>query len=48
MDGWPYPAAVLAEGVQLVVSDEVRFEILLPVADALELVVGITWWCNKN
>ena len=31
------PASVLGEGVQLIVSDEVGFEVLLPVAHTLGL-----------
>ena len=36
-----HPASVVREGVQLVVGDEVGFEVLLPVAYALHPVVGV-------
>lgn len=36
------PAAVAAERVEFVVSDQVRSQVLFPIADALELVIGIT------
>ena len=38
-----YPAPVLADGVELVVGDEVRSQVLPPEADTLHLVVGVTW-----
>lgn len=39
-----HPTPILGEGIQLVIGDEVRFEILLPVANALQLVVRVSCW----
>jgi hypothetical protein len=36
------PAAVLREGVQLVVGDEVGLEVLLPISDTLQTKVSVT------
>ena len=38
---WSHPASVVGESVQLIVGDEVRLEVLLPVADALHPVVRV-------
>ncbi len=35
------PAAVLREGVQLVVGDEVGLEVLLPISDTLQTEVSV-------
>ena len=37
----PHPAPVLREGIQLIVGDQVRLEVLLPEANAEHPVVGV-------
>ena len=42
MQNTPYPTTILAEGVQFIISNQIRLEILLPKTDALELIIRIT------
>lgn len=36
-----HPASVFGEGIQLVIGDQVGLQVLLPVSDALQSVIGV-------